>query len=464
MRPIESLGLVEVADLIRDGSLRSMTVTEAVLAAARVAQARTNCFIEIDFDGALDAARRADLTRDRGVPLGPLHGVPLAHKDMFPIAQHRIRYGSRVRGDFLATRTAAAIERVRAAGAINIGALNMAEFAIGAIGHNETFGDCRNGVDPAFIAGGSSSGSGAAVAAHAAYASLGSDTGGSIRIPAAANGLVGLKPTYGRISRFGAMKLSPSMDVIGPLTRSVADCARMLSVLAGFDDRDAQSSRLPSGDYERDAGRGVEGLRIGVPRRYFLETAEAGVRAAMEASLAGLEAQGARRVEVDVPAAESLAELSRAIAYSEAAALHGAWLRNRPGSYSPQVRVRASTGVAIPASIYVEALLLRMPLLERFVATVFDHCDVLHTPTLPIPVPRLADVDAGTGLSMWTTLGRLVHCTAPFNYLGLPALAVPAAKTDDGMRASVQLVGRPFSERLLLRVAAAHERACLPSP
>jgi len=458
MRPIESLGLVEVADLIRDGSLRSMTVTEAVLAAARVAQARTNCFIEIDFDGALDAARRADLTRDRGVPLGPLHGVPLAHKDMFPIAQHRIRYGSRVRGDFLATRTAAAIERVRAAGAINIGALNMAEFAIGAIGHNETFGDCRNGVDPAFIAGGSSSGSGAAVAAHAAYASLGSDTGGSIRIPAAANGLVGLKPTYGRISRFGAMKLSPSMDVIGPLTRSVADCARMLSVLAGFDDRDAQSSRLPSGDYERDAGRGVEGLRIGVPRRYFLETAEAGVRAAMEASLAGLEAQGARRVEVDVPAAESLAELSRAIAYSEAAALHGAWLRNRPGSYSPQVRVRASTGVAIPA------LLLRMPLLERFVATVFDHCDVLHTPTLPIPVPRLADVDAGTGLSMWTTLGRLVHCTAPFNYLGLPALAVPAAKTDDGMRASVQLVGRPFSERLLLRVAAAHERACLPSP
>jgi aspartyl-tRNA(Asn)/glutamyl-tRNA(Gln) amidotransferase subunit A len=259
------------------------------------------------------------------------------------------------------------------------------------------------------------------------------------------------------------MKLSPSMDVVGPLTRNVADCARMLNVLAGFDERDPQSSRVPKDDYERAAAPGVEGLRIGVPSRYFLDTADADVRAAMDASLAGLEAQGARRIEVDVPGAESLAELSRALVYSEAAALHGAWLRNRPGSYSAQVRVRASTGVAIPASIYVEALLLRMPLLERFVAAVFDRCDVLHTPTLPICVPRLDDVDAGTSPSMWTILGQMVRCTAPFNYLGLPAIAVPGAKTGDGMRASVQLVGRPFAEGLLLRVAAAHERASLPS-
>ena len=252
MMQIASLGLVEVADQIRDGKLSSVAVTEAVLAAATAAQARTNCFIELDAEGALAAARAADLARERGGPLGLLHGVPLAHKDMFPSAGHRVRYGSRVRGEFLATQTSTAVELLEGAGAFSIGALNMAEFALGATGHNLNFGDCRNAVDPQYMAGGSSSGSGAAVAAHAAYACLGSDTGGSIRIPAAANGVVGLKATYGRISRFGAMKLSPSMDIVGPLTRSVRDCARMLTVLAGHDERDHQSARLPPTDYERE--------------------------------------------------------------------------------------------------------------------------------------------------------------------------------------------------------------------
>jgi aspartyl-tRNA(Asn)/glutamyl-tRNA(Gln) amidotransferase subunit A len=459
MNRIASMGLVEVAGQIRDGALSSASVTEAVLAAATAAQARTNCFIEIDADGARAAARAADLDRDRGGPLGLLHGVPLAHKDMFPSAGHLVRYGSRVRGNFLASQTSTAVELLEAAGAFSIGALNMAEFALGATGHNLNFGDCRNAIDPQYMAGGSSSGSGAAVAAHAAYACLGSDTGGSIRIPAAANGIVGLKATYGRISRFGAMKLSPSMDVVGPLTRSVRDCARMLSVLAGHDERDHQSTRLPTADYEREVDRGIEGLRIGVPRNYFLTAATDDVREAMEASIAGLEAEGAHRVEVDAPGVEAMSELSRALVYSEATALHGAWLRSRPELYSPQVRVRASTGVAIPASIYVESLLLRLPLLERFVTEVFDRCDVLHTPTLPIPVPLLADVDVGGGTAMWTTLGQLVHCTAPFNYLGLPAISVPGSPTRNGLPSSVQLVGRPFAEGMLLRVAAAHERA-----
>ena len=453
------MGLVEVADEIREGTLTSVAVTEAVLTAAITAQARTNCFIEIDTDGALAAAREADLARDRGEPLGLLHGVPLAHKDMFPSAGHRIRYGSRVRGDFVASQTSTAVALLEAAGAFSIGTLNMAEFALGATGHNLNFGDCRNAIDPRYMAGGSSSGSGAAVAAHAAYASLSSDTGGSIRIPAAANGVVGLKPTYGRISRFGAMKLSPSIDVVGPITRSVRDCARMLTVLAGHDERDHQCTRLPPADYEREVGRGIEGLKIGVPRNYFLSASTVDVREAMEASIAGLEAQGALRVEIDAPGVEAMSELSRALVYSEATALHGAWLRSRSDLYSPQVRVRASTGVAIPASIYVESLLLRLPLLERFVTEVFDRCDVLHTPTLPIPVPLLADVDVGGGTALWKTLGQLVHCTAPFNYLGLPAISIPGRPTLNGLPSSVQLVGRPFAEGLLLRVAAAHEHA-----
>lgn len=456
------LGLVEVAERIRDGSLSSRAVTEAVLARARDAQSRTGCFLELDADAALAAADAADARRARGAPLGPLHGVPLAHKDMFDVAGSALRYGSRVAGLRRADASATVLRRLESAGALRIGALNMAEFALGPTGHNAAWGDVRNAIDPAYMAGGSSSGSGAAVAAFAAFGSLGSDTGGSVRIPAAANGIVGLKPTYGRVPRTGSMRLAPSIDVIGPLARSVRDCARLLAVIAGHDPGDPQCSRRPVDDYEAEVGRGVAGLRVGIPRSHFLDVATDDVRAAMRASLAGLEAQGATLVEVDVPDAGPLSELSRAIVYSEATALHAGWLRERGDAYTPQVRVRASTGAGIPSTVYLEALMLRVPLLERFVATVFAACDVLHTPTLPIPVPRLAEVDAGAGESLWTVLSRLVHCTAPCNFLGLPALSVPAAPDRNGMPTSVQLVGRPFAEGVLLRVAAAHERAAWP--
>jgi aspartyl-tRNA(Asn)/glutamyl-tRNA(Gln) amidotransferase subunit A len=203
----------------------------------------------------------------------------------------------------------------------------------------------------------------------------------------------------------------------------------------------------------------VKGLRIGVPRNYFYDFVTDDVRAAMQQSLAALRAEGATIVELDVPDIAPMAELSRAIVYSEATGLHAHWLRDRPQLYSPQVRVRASTGLGIPASVYVEALLLRMPLLRRFVAEVFARCDVLHTPTLPIATPTMAETDVGGGEALWRTLSRLVYCTAPFNFLGLPALSVPGALAANGMPTGVQLVGRPFSESLLLRVAAAHERA-----
>lgn len=453
------LDLVEVADRIRDGSLDSLAVTQAVLERARVAQSRTGCFIELDAEAALVAAAQADARRARGDALGALHGVPLAHKDMFDVAGAAVRYGSHVAGERRPQASATVIRRLEAAGAIRIGALNMAEFALGPTGHNGAWGDVRNALDPAYMAGGSSSGSGAAVAAFAAFGSLGSDTGGSVRIPAAANGIVGLKPTYGRLPRTGSMRLSPSIDVLGPLARSVRDCARMLAAVAGHDPGDSQSSRRPVADYESEVGRGVTGLRIGVPRNHFYDVATDDVRAAMQASLAGLEAAGARLVELDVPDMGPLAELSRAIVYSEATALHAGWLRERGEVYSPQVRVRASTGLAIPSTVYLEALMLRVPLLERFVSEVFSICDVLHTPTLPIPVPRLAEVDAGSGESLWAVLSRLVHCTAPFNFLGLPALSVPAAAARNGLPTSVQLVGRPFAEGMLLRVGAAHERS-----
>ena len=459
MSDIPALSLVEVAQLIRDGSLSSASVTAALLERARAVEARIHCFLEIDAEGAMRAAEQADRARAAGATLGPLHGVPLAHKDMFDVAGERISYGSRVRGGHVPARTATVIERLGAAGAIRIGVLNMSEFALGPSGHNGSRGDCRNAVNPDYIAGGSSSGSGASVGACAAYGALGSDTGGSVRIPAAANGVVGIKPTYGRVPRTGAMRLAPSIDVIGPLARTVRDSARLLGLIAGHDPRDSASSRLAVPDYEAALSEGVKGLRIGVPRNYFYDVVTDDVRAAMRQSLAALRAEGATVVELDVPDIAPMAELSRAIVYSEATGLHAHWLRDRPQLYSPQVRVRASTGLGIPASVYVEALLLRMPLLRRFVADVFSQCDVLHTPTLPIATPTMAETDVGGGEALWRTLSRLVYCTAPFNFLGLPALSVPGALAANGMPTGVQLVGRPFSESVLLRIAAAHERA-----
>ncbi|MBS0396918.1 MAG: amidase, partial [Proteobacteria bacterium] len=354
--------------------------------------------------------------------------------------------------------TATALARLQASGAVVLGALHMTEFALGPTGHNVHYGACHNPWNPAHIAGGSSSGSGAAVAARLAFGTLGSDTGGSIRVPAAVNGVLGLKPTYGRVPRTGAMPLSWSIDHVGPLARTAADLARLLGVIAGYDPLDPSASRRAVPDYEAGLGRGLAGLTLGVPRRYFFEGVAPAVAPALEAALAVLERGGARRVAVEVPQAEHMTELSRAILYPEAAALHGHWLRTRPADYSPQVRARAATGVAIPAAAYTEALQLRPVLLRAVCEAVFGACDVLVTPALDVEVPTLADTDVGGSAAMWSTIGRLLRCIAPFNFLGLPALSLPVGFTPNGLPASLQLVARPFAEGTLLAVAAAYQR------
>lgn len=490
------LGLLEAAAHLREGRLTSAALTDALLVRADWAQARTNCFLRIDAEAARHAAAFADerlaAARAAGVDLAatqPLLGLPLAHKDMFvgtgstagaaggwlPSCGSRVREAATalasgpagtaeaVSAARVAPLPATVVARLEAAGAHAIGALNMAEFALGATGHNAAFGDCRNAWQPDFISGGSSSGSGAAVACGATFASLGSDTGGSVRIPAAVNGVLGLKPTYGLLPRTGSMKLSPSIDTLGPVARSAPDLAAVLQIVAGADGRDALASRRAPPDYAAALGRGVEGLRIGLPRNHFFAVATPEVRAAMERCLALLEGAGARIVEVTVPDAAPLAELSRAVVYAEATALHASQLRTQAARYTPQVRLRASTGLAIPGTACLEALRLRLPLLERFVGEVFGRCDVLHTPVLPIPVPRRDETDVGGGAALWEILAKLVYCTAPFNYLGLPAVAVPAGLDARGLPLSAQFVARPFAEATLLRVAAVQQRL-LPMP
>jgi aspartyl-tRNA(Asn)/glutamyl-tRNA(Gln) amidotransferase subunit A len=451
--------LVEIARRIAAGECSSVEVTEAALSRARSLQSRLNCIARLEEDSARSQAKAADAARAAGHLLGPLHGVPLAHKDMYYRAGQVTHCGSRVRRGEVATSTSPLLARLEAAGAINIGSLTMAEFALGPTGHNAIWGDCHNAWNPSHVPGGSSSGSGAAVAARIIYGSLGSDTGGSIRIPAAANGIVGIKATYSRVSRAHCMALSHSLDTPGPLARTARDCARLLKVIAGHDPDDPTTSRRRVPDYEGATQRDIAGLRIGIPENYFFDHVTSDVGRALEEAAATLERLGAARIRVHVPSPEPLSELSRVLAYSEAAAIHGTWLRERPEDYSPQVRVRATIGSVIPAPIYIEALHRRAGLLREFVGAVFDQCDLLLTPTLSIPVPTLAETDVGRGESMWKVLSLLVHCTAPFNYLGLPAMSVPAGFTTNGLPASLQLVGRPFGEVTLFRAAGAYQNA-----
>ncbi len=454
---LHGASLCEIQAAIASGKSTATEVTRHLLERIKSLQPQLNCFIRIDAEEALQTAARLDRQRREGRPCGPLHGVPLAHKDMYYSAGKVTTCGSRIRRQFVAPVTSTLLQRLEAAGAINLGTLNMTEFAFGPTGHNAVWGRCGNPWHSEHISGGSSSGSGAAVAARLAFGSLGSDSGGSVRLPAAMCGVVGLKPTLTRLSLFGAMGLSASIDTAGVLARTAADCARLMDVIAGPDTSDPLCSRLPAANYSAAVGGDIAGLRIGTPGNYFYDHASDEIRRLMDDSLEVLASLGAEIVDVQIPAAEHLSELSRAVLYPEGSARHAHWLRHCPGQYSPQIKVRAATGFAIPAPVYLEALHIRPRVLKTFVDSVFSQCDVLHTPLMGFAVPTAAETDVDSRSTMWRTIGRLVHCTAPFNYLGLPAISVPAGFTSNTLPAALQLVARPFDEAALLRVAAAYQ-------
>ena len=454
---VTGLSLVGVADAIAGGSVSALEVTRACLERIEQLQPRLNCFIQVDKESALESARRADKQLKDGKAAGLLHGVPLAHKDLYYRAGRVSTGGSLIRKDFVPDYTATVLERMDAAGAVELGSLNMCEFAQGPHGLNDHFGHCRNPWNVEHICGGSSSGSGVSVAARLLYGSLGTDTGGSVRLPAGMCGLVGLKPTYGRVSRHGVMPLSFSLDHVGPLTRTVRDCARMMGIIAGQDQRDPTSVSEPVPDYETGLEAGVKGLKIGVPTNYFYEKADKEIEAGMEACLEVYRGLGAEVITVEVPDPREIFDLGQVVSRSEVAAIHREWLATRADDYSPQVRVRSQQGLMIPATHYLEALSLRQNTLAEFVSAVFGKVDLLHTPVLSIPVPSIAETDVGASDKMGDVLTALTWCTRPFNYLGVPVLAMPAGFTDNGLPMAFQLAGRPFAEALLLRAGEAYQ-------
>ena len=452
---ILDLGLTELAAAIRKRKVSSYEATRACLERAQRLQPHLNCFISIEADGALKAARAADRALMRGARLGVLHGVPLAHKDLFYRKGYVSTAGARILRDYRPRVTAAVAERMQAAGAIWLGTLNMSEFAGNPTGHNEHFGDCRNAWNAQHVSGGSSSGSGVAVAARVCYGSLGSDTGGSIRHPAAFNGVVGLKPTYGRVSRFGVLPRSWSLDTVGPLARTVRDCARLMRVIAGADVNDATSSTEPVPDYEKELAGGVKGLRIGVPANHYYDGATADVRRCMEESLEVFESLGARVIELTVPDPQRLLDLSNVISQAEVAAVHGKWLRERPQEYSIW-RAAIEPGLVVSAASYLEAQMARPRLAREFIDAVFGRVDVLHAPVYAKPVPTIAEATPRSPDDI-PRVQLISRNNRPANFVGIPALSVPAGFSSNGLPVAFQLLGRPFSEPLLFRAADAYQ-------
>jgi aspartyl-tRNA(Asn)/glutamyl-tRNA(Gln) amidotransferase subunit A len=454
---ILNASLVETAEAIRRKDFSSVEVVRASIARAEALQPKLNCFIQLLGDEALADAERADAELARGKIRGPLHGVPLAHKDMYYRAGKRSTCGTKIRKDYIADHDSTALKRLLDAGSIYLGGLNMAEFATGPTGHNEHWGDNHNPWNPDFIAGGSSSGTGSAVAARIVYGGLGSDTGGSIRIPSSVNGLVGLKPTNGLVSRHGLMSLSHTMDTVGSLTRTVHDNARLTGIMAGHDALDPTTSHRAVPDYEAGLNAPVKGLRLGVPKNYFYDVTTPEVEKLQQDCLAVFRDLGVEIVEVDVPDMHVPTHMSNIVFVAEAVAIHEKWLRERPEDYQAQVRSRYEPGIYMPAGKYLRALDMRAKLLRDFTETVFSKVDVLHTPGLSMPVPSLADTDMAAGQGMPEMVARLSWTTRSNNYLGIPSLAVPCGFTANGLPAGFQLMGRPFSEARLFQMGHAYQ-------
>ena len=481
----EELIAFDVATLgtkFRAKELSPVEVTEAYLARIAATDERLRAYITVTSDAARAAARTAEKEISAGNWRGPLHGIPLALKDLCYTKGIRTTGGSKILADFVPSFDSTVWARLKAAGAILLGKLNLHEFACGATNTNPHWGICRNPYDLECIPGGSSGGSGAAIVARSAAATIGTDTGGSIRIPAAFCGCVGLKQTWSRVSRYGVMPLSDSLDHAGPITRTARDAALMLAVIAGHDANDGTSSREAVPDYAGSITGSIKGVRIGVIKE-LTTGLDSSVAQSFERAIRTLEGIGARIDEVGLPALPDASIIATTITFAEAAEYHEQWLRTRADDYGFEVRRALEAGLMMPAAYYVRAQRARAAVLAQALGA-YDRCDVLMAPTAAIPAPLIAsghrprarqtehaDTDLGgvsrsRGGEPVDLVAAVLRFTAPFNVTGQPAIAVPAGLSQDGLPLSVQFIGKPFDEATILNVADAYEmdRGAMPAP
>src|SRR5215813_1123106 len=449
-----------LAAAVRDKRISPVELVRECLTRIERRNPGLRAFITVDADGALTTARVLEAEAAAGRFRGPLHGVPVAHKDLCAIPGLPTSCGTRTRDYFASETPCTAAARLTAAGAIVLGKLNMTELAMGPFGDNAHHGDVQNPWKPGHASGGSSSGSGAAVGAELVAGAIGSDTGGSIRLPAACCGVVGLKATYGRVSRAGAMPLSWTMDHIGPLAPTVTDAAVLYATMAGHDAADPTSSARPVGDVVGGLEAPLTGLRAGVPEAYFFDGLDPEVEAAVGAAISTIATLGVRVDRVKLPDVSTLSrDCSTPIVCAEAATEHGPLLRERSADVQPVVHARAAAGFAVSAVQYLEAQRRRERFAREFVATALADTDVVLTPTIPAPAPAYAAAKAGSVEDIVARMGRFSRLTRPLNAAGVPAISVPCGWTADGRPLALQIVGRPFDEATVLRVARAYERA-----
>jgi aspartyl-tRNA(Asn)/glutamyl-tRNA(Gln) amidotransferase subunit A len=452
-QPLHYCTIAEAAAQLRSGAVTSMQLTQACLKRIRDLDGRINSFITVTEDVALAQARQADEAFRAGRDAGPLQGIPIALKDLYDTQGIRTTAHSRVLEERVPEVDATVVTLLRQAGTVLLGKLAMHEFAFGTPGFDTPFPPARNPWNPEHVTGGSSSGSGAALAAGLCYGALGSDTGGSIRSPAALCGIAGIKPTYGRVSRAGVLPLSWSLDHAGPMARSVGDCALLLQAIAGHDARDPASADVPVPAFTASLGRGVEGRTIGVPRDWLDEGVgtDAEVVAAFDVALDVLRSLGAEVVTVDAAPFIDARHANTLILIAEAYAYHEETLRTRHRDLSKGMRTRVLEAAFMNSADYVQAQRARSVLAAR-IGSLLREVDFIASPSAPQPAEPFDKQDPEARYKM-------PSFTSPFNLSGLPAISVPCGFSAAGLPIGLQLAGRPFEEPAVLSAAHAFEAA-----
>ncbi len=452
-RNCSELTISRLAPLIRRRKLSPVELTRSFLDRIAKLDPCLNAFITVTPELAMTQAKQAETEIARGKYRSPLHGIPICLKDLFYTRGVRTTAGSRILRRFVPTENATVVNRLLDAGAILLGKTNLHEFAYGATNVNPHFGAVHNPWDVARMSGGSSGGSAAAVVAGLAVASLGTDTGGSIRIPAAACGCVGLKPGHGRVPLSGVIPLAPSLDHVGPICRCVEDAGLMLEVVAG---EDPSGPGRPAERFCRDLGKGLKGLRLGLPQQYFFDKLQPDVRRNTLEAIALMEENGAQVREISLKHMNETAELAGQITLAEALLYHWKWVQKRANDYGSDLRTRFQEGMQIPALAYLRAQRVREDYSRSF-QDALRFVDLIVAPTLPIAAPCLAENDVRLGRSKENVRIALLRLTRPGNLTGLPAISLPCGFTSNGLPTGLQLIGRRMEERTVLRAAHAYE-------
>ena len=455
--PLHYSTIAEQAGLIRSRAISPVELTRAYLDRIDHLGNRLGAYVTVLFDRAIEEATEAERAIAAGDYTGPLHGIPVALKDIIHMRGVATTAGSRMLSGSVSEEDSTIVRRLSSAGAVILGKANLSEFAMGGT-VDHPFGTPRNPWDLDRTPGASSSGSGVAVAAGLCSAALGSDTGGSVRGPAFFCGITGIRPTYGRVTRQGVVPMSWSMDTVGPMTRTVEDCAIVLWAIAGHDTGDPSTGRAEVPDYLESIEDGVRGLRIGVPREMIdFEGLDSEVGDAVTKAVGVLEELGASSAEVSLPSVPGSGGAFVAVADTEAAAFHSRWLRSRGDDYDWNTRTRLEAAFLVPASVYITGQRARTAV-RRELLEALDHFDVLVTPSSNAPAQS---VESATGRPGGNYQGRQDmarrRLTSPASLAGLPALSVPCGFSESGLPIGLQIIGKPFDEAMLFRVGRAYE-------